>query len=56
MEDFERLITPRTKAILICNPNNPTGYVYSEEEYAQLRDIVLARPVPDGGLVYREFC
>ncbi|MGC1515941.1 MAG: aminotransferase class I/II-fold pyridoxal phosphate-dependent enzyme, partial [Maribacter sp.] len=31
IEDFEKLITPRTKAILICNPGNPTGYLYSEE-------------------------
>ncbi|MDD3107955.1 MAG: pyridoxal phosphate-dependent aminotransferase [Alistipes sp.] len=57
MEDFERLITPRTKAILICNPNNPTGYVYSKEEYAQLRDIVLRHDLylmVDE--VYREFC
>lgn len=39
--DFERLITSRTRAILICNPNNPTGYLYSTEELAKLRDIVL---------------
>ena len=57
MEDFERLITPRTKAILICNPNNPTGYVYSEEEYAQLRDIVLRHDLYlMADEVYREFC
>ena len=57
MEEFERLITPHTKAILICNPNNPTGYIYSEEEYAQLRDIVLRHDlylIADE--VYREFC
>ena len=57
MEEFERMITPRTKAILICNPNNPTGYVYSKEEYAQLRDIVLRHDLylmVDE--VYREFC
>ena len=40
VEDFEKAITPRTKAILICNPNNPTGYLYSEEELYRLRDIV----------------
>jgi len=40
MREFERHITPRTKAILICNPNNPTGYLYSQEELNQLRDIV----------------
>ena len=37
---FEALITPRTKAILICNPNNPTGYLYTQEELLRLRDIV----------------
>ena len=39
-EDFEKAITPKTKAILICNPNNPTGYLYSAEELFRLRDIV----------------
>ena len=38
--DFEKAITNRTKAILICNPNNPTGYLYSKEELEVLRDIV----------------
>lgn len=37
--DFEKKITPKTKAILICNPNNPTGYLYSPEELNVLRDI-----------------
>lgn len=40
VEDFEKAITEKTKAILICNPNNPTGYLYSEEELYRLRDIV----------------
>jgi aspartate aminotransferase len=40
IEDFEKNITDRTKAILICNPNNPTGYLYSKEELEVLRDIV----------------
>lgn len=40
MEEFERLITTRTKAILICNPNNPTGYLYTRREMNQIRDIV----------------
>lgn len=40
VEEFEALITPRTKAILICNPNNPTGYLYSRTEMNQIRDIV----------------
>ncbi|MBR5661977.1 MAG: pyridoxal phosphate-dependent aminotransferase [Bacteroidales bacterium] len=56
VEDFERAITDRTKAILICNPNNPTGYLYSEEELYRLRDIVLNHNlflISDE--VYREF-
>lgn len=40
VEKFEALITPRTKGILICNPNNPTGYLYTQKEMNQLRDIV----------------
>lgn len=40
MEEFEKLINERTKGILICNPNNPTGYVYSPEEMQQIRDLV----------------
>ena len=39
--DFEKAITSKTKAILICNPNNPTGYFYSKEELATLREICL---------------
>ena len=57
MADFEKTITPRTKAILICNPNNPTGYLYSKEELETLRDIVLKHDlflITDE--VYREFC
>ena len=57
MEEFDRHITPRTKAILICNPNNPTGYLYSWQELEQLRDIVLQHDlflICDE--VYREFC
>ncbi|MCD4726003.1 MAG: pyridoxal phosphate-dependent aminotransferase [Bacteroidales bacterium] len=57
MADFEKAITPRTKAILICNPNNPTGYLYSKEELETLRDIVLKHDlflITDE--VYREFC
>ena len=38
---FYELITEHTKAILICNPNNPTGYLYSEEEMERLRQIIL---------------
>lgn len=40
IEDFEKLITPKTKAILICNPGNPTGYLYSKEELEKLASIV----------------
>ncbi|MBR7086504.1 MAG: pyridoxal phosphate-dependent aminotransferase [Prevotella sp.] len=40
VEEFEKLINERTRAILICNPNNPTGYVYSREEMNQIQDIV----------------
>ena len=40
IEEFEKLITPKTKAILICNPGNPTGYLYSKEEIKQLAAIV----------------
>ena len=55
--DFEKAITPKTKAILICNPNNPTGYLYSKEELDTLRDIVKKHDlylISDE--VYREFC
>ncbi|GAA4886150.1 pyridoxal phosphate-dependent aminotransferase [Flaviramulus aquimarinus] len=40
IEEFEKLITPKTKAILICNPGNPTGYLYSKEEIQKLAAIV----------------
>lgn len=40
IEEFEKLITPKTRAIMICNPNNPTGSVYSKQELMQLRDLV----------------
>jgi len=54
--DFEKLITSRTKAILICNPGNPTGYLYSKEEMLQLADLVKKHDlflIADE--VYREF-
>lgn len=57
MEEFERHITASTKAILICNPNNPTGYLYSKKELEQLKDIVKKHDlylISDE--VYREFC
>jgi len=40
VEEFEKVITPRTRAIMICNPNNPTGTLYSRDELLQLRDLV----------------
>ena len=56
MEEFEKLITPRTKGILICNPNNPTGYLYSRKEMNQLRDIVAKHDLfLFSDEVYREF-
>ena len=55
--EFEKVITPRTKAIIICNPNNPTGYLYSKEELTVLRDIVLKYDLfLLADEVYREFC
>lgn len=57
MEEFEKLITPRTKGILICNPNNPTGYLYTQKEMNQLRDIVKSHDLfLFSDEVYREFC
>lgn len=54
---FEKLITPKTKAILICNPNNPTGYLYSKEEMLQLEDICLRNQLfLFSDEAYREFC
>ncbi len=57
IEDFEKNITPRTKAIMICNPNNPTGYLYSKEEMNVLRDICLKHNLfLFSDEAYREFC
>lgn len=57
ISEFEKLITPKTKGIMICNPNNPTGYLYSREEIEQLGALVkkhdLFLLVDE---VYREFC
>lgn len=56
MADFEKAITPKTKAILLCNPNNPTGYLYSKEELEVVKDMVIKHDlflISDE--VYREF-
>ena len=56
VEEFEKLITERTKAILICNPNNPTGYLYTRAEMNQIRDIVKKHDLYlFSDEVYREF-
>lgn len=57
VEKFEALITPRTKAILICNPNNPTGYLYTRKEMNLIRDLVRKYDLfLFSDEVYREFC
>lgn len=57
IEQFEELITPRTKGILICNPNNPTGYLYTRKEMNLIRDLVKKYDLYlFSDEVYREFC
>jgi aspartate aminotransferase len=57
VEEFEKAITPKTRGIIICNPNNPTGYLYSEEEIRQLGEIVKKHDLYlYSDEVYREFC
>ncbi len=57
ISEFEELITSRTKAILICNPNNPTGYLYTPAELMQIRDLVKEHNLfLFSDEVYREFC
>lgn len=57
IEEFEKLITPRTKGVLICNPNNPTGYLYTQREMNQIRDMVKKHDLfLFSDEVYREFC
>ena len=56
IKEFEKLITSRTKAILICNPGNPTGYLYSKNELESLRDLVVKNDLfLFADEVYREF-
>ena len=57
IEDFEKVITPKTKAVLICNPNNPTGYLYTRQELDTLRQLIRKHNlylIADEA--YREFC
>jgi len=57
IEDFEKAITSKTKAIVVCNPNNPTGYLYSEAEMETLKNIVLKHNLYlFADEAYREFC
>lgn len=57
IEEFEKAVTPRTKAIMICNPNNPTGYLYSAEELNVLKEICLKHDLfLFSDEAYREFC
>jgi aspartate aminotransferase len=57
IEEFEKVITPKTKAIIICSPNNPTGYLYSREEMEALKKICLLHDLYlFSDEAYREFC
>jgi aspartate aminotransferase len=57
IEDFEKAITPKTKAIVICNPNNPTGYLYSAAEMEILKQIIIKHNLfLFADEAYREFC
>ena len=56
VDDFEKAITPKTKAILLCNPSNPTGYVYTPEELQRIKEIVVKHDLfLFSDEVYREF-
>ena len=57
IDEIAKLITPRTKGIVICNPNNPTGYLYSKEELLKLKTLILENEMYlFSDEVYREFC
>lgn len=57
ISEFEKLITSKTKAIIICNPNNPTGYLYSKEELDALKQLCLQHDLfLFSDEAYREFC
>ncbi len=57
LKEFEKLITPKTKGIMICNPNNPTGYLYTREEMHKIGELVRKYDLfLFSDEVYREFC
>jgi aspartate aminotransferase len=57
ISEIEKKITPRTKAIIVCSPNNPTGYLYSRNEFLQLREIIIKHDLYlFSDEAYREFC
>jgi aspartate aminotransferase len=57
VSEFEKLLTPRTRGVIICNPNNPTGYLYSKEEVEQLGELIRKHDLYlFSDEVYREFC
>jgi aspartate aminotransferase len=57
IDDFEKVITPKTKAVIICSPNNPTGYLYSRGEMEELKEICLKHDLfLFSDEAYREFC
>lgn len=57
ISEFEKVITPKTKGIVICNPNNPTGYLYSRKEMEELKSICLKHNLYlFSDEAYREFC
>ena len=57
IEEFEKAITPKTKAIVVCNPNNPTGYLYSAAEMETLKEVVIKYDLYlFADEAYREFC
>jgi aspartate aminotransferase len=57
ISEFEKLITPRTKGIVICNPNNPTGYLYSRKEMESLKELIIRHDLYlFSDEAYRDFC
>ncbi len=57
IEEFEKQITPKTRGIMVCNPGNPTGYLYTKEELEKLKELVIKHDLfLFADEVYREFC